>query len=111
MAHYAISGVWKDTTGVITDYAIHLVTKHETPGMVMINKAQKYSKAKAIELVASNIIHTAVWNYTKQLWTLGAEVKSVGTFPNKYLRTEKDATVRDNLDNLLNYWNITTGCN
>ncbi|MPS73310.1 MAG: DUF3892 domain-containing protein [Chryseobacterium sp.] len=107
MAHYAISGVWKDTNGVITDYAIHLVTNGSSPGMFLVSKAEKYSKADAIKLVNANLVQTAVWNYTKQLWSLGAEVEVVGN----YLRSNADSTVRDNLDNLLNYWNITIACN
>jgi len=106
MARYAISGVWKEND-TITDYAIHLVADHTIPGFVTVYGAEKYSKAEAIELVRNHFVQTAVWNYTRQFWDFGAEVKVVGN----YLRTERDGTVRDNLDNLLNYRNITVPCN
>lgn len=114
MAHYAISGVWKDTKGTITDYAIHLVTKNldsTKKGKYRVSKAEKYSKADAIDLVNNHLVQTAVWDYAQELWILKAKVSEVGTFPNNYLRTDQDDTVKDNLDNLLNYWNITIGCN
>ncbi len=108
MAHYAISGVWKDLNGTITDYAVHHVTKHQTKkDMFTVEPAKKYSKAEAIKLVNVNFVQTAIWDYTNELWGLGAKVKVV----DNYLRSEADSTVRDNLDNLLNYWNITIGCN
>ena len=101
---YAISGVWKDTNGVITDYAIHLVIKSNKPGMFIVNKAKKYSKARAIKLVNAHFVRTAVWNYTLALWDLGAKVDVVD---DSYLRSRADSTVRDNLENLLNYGAIT----
>ncbi|GAA5097808.1 hypothetical protein GCM10023210_33210 [Chryseobacterium ginsengisoli] len=107
MAQYAISGVWKDTNGVITDYAVHLLTERNTPNTFDVAKAEKYSKAEAIRLVNNHYVRTAIWDYNRKLWSLGAEVSVV----DNYLRSDADSTVRDNLENLLNYWNITIGCN
>lgn len=101
MKHYAISGVWKDTNGVITDYAIHPIIKDST-GKLYMDKVKKYSKAEAIKLVNTNIVQTVVWNYTEGGWYLGAEVNVVGS----YLRSQPDSTVRDNLDNLISYLTI-----
>lgn len=107
MANYAISGVWKDANGTITDYAFHLITEGTIPDRLTVGPAEKYSKAQAIELLGSHLAQTAIWNYTEQLWELGAFVQVAGFFPNRYLRTIADLTVRDNLDNLINYGWIT----
>ena len=48
MAEYRISGIWKDTNGVITDYAFHSVT---TNG---VTRTTKKSKAQAIALLEAN---------------------------------------------------------
>lgn len=106
MAQYAITGIWKDDNDTITDYAIHLVTEHLNPNLLTVWRAEKYSKKDAINLVQNNFVQTAIWDYTQQLWILKAKVKVVGN----YLRSESDDTVRDNLDNLLNYRNITIEC-
>lgn len=99
MTNYAISGVWKDG-GEITHYAFHVFINPYT-----IGKAVKKTKTEAVNLL-DNTVNSAVtvlWNYTNPEWRIGTEVKVVGTAPNKYLRTNQDGTVRDNLAHLIDY--------
>ncbi|WP_343662331.1 DUF3892 domain-containing protein [Chryseobacterium mucoviscidosis] len=107
MADYAISGVWKDNNDIITHYAVH----HRTGiNGNYIEKPKKYTKADAIALVATpqHSVFTVIWNYTTAKWRTGALITVVGSGANSYLRTNKDSTVRDNLDNLINYGYITS---
>ncbi|WP_294217992.1 DUF3892 domain-containing protein [uncultured Chryseobacterium sp.] len=102
MAHYAISGVWKDTNGTITDYAIHNTNVEKN---AVDNPAKKYSKTEAIKLLynSQNSAQTLLWNYKSKAWTWGTSIIVVNTGTNKYLRTIQDEIVRDNLDHLINY--------
>ncbi|KFC20076.1 DUF3892 domain-containing protein [Chryseobacterium sp. FH1] len=106
MAHYAISGVWKDANGTITDYAIHTANKEKN---TVDNPAKKYSKAEAIKLLdnSQNSAQTLLWNYTSKVWKWGTDIIVVATGTNKYLRTIQDGTVQDNLDHLINYTFVT----
>lgn len=106
MADYAISGVWKDNNDVITHYAIHRKTGANGN---YLEKPQKYSKADAIALVATpqHSVYTTIWNYQTAKWYKGALIMVVGSGADSYLRTNADNTVKDNLDNLLNYNWIT----
>lgn len=103
MAYYAISGVWKDENDVITDYAIHTWVGYH------IGLGKKYSKAQAIALLSNtqNSATTIVWNYNTALWSAGASVHVDGFGANRYLRTQADSIVGNNLDNLINYGWIT----
>lgn len=106
MADYVISGVWKDNNDVITHYAVHRKTGFNGN---YIEKPQKYTKGQAIALVSNpqNNVYTVIWNYSTALWSSGALIQVVGSGSNSYLRTNADNTVRDNLDNLINYNWIT----
>lgn len=106
MANYAISGVWKDSNGTITHYAIHDAnfTANSTD-----NPAKKYSKAEAITLLDNSInsAKSMLWNYSTHGWNWGTTIQVVGTGTNRYLRTTQDGTVRDNLDHLIDYSFVT----
>jgi len=106
MAHYAISGIWKNGSGTITDYAIHIADRKEN---TVNTPAKKYSKAEAVQLLenSQNSAETILWNYTSKSWQWGTDVNVIGTGENKYLRTTQDGTVRDNLDHLINYSFVT----
>ncbi|MCD0456327.1 DUF3892 domain-containing protein [Chryseobacterium sp. LC2016-27] len=105
MANYTISGIWKDTNGVITHYAVH----EFDDGTNTAELATKMSKAAAIQLLERplNNAITMLWNYSDEGWKRGTDVNVVGTGANKYLRTTQDNTVRDNLAHLINYGFIT----
>ena len=99
IARYFISGVWKDSAGVITHVFLHNVLANEKD----LDRGVKYNEASIIDFVEKGgIIKTIVWNYTKALWTVGAVIIVVHEGGRKFLRTKGDGTVRDNLDNLLN---------
>jgi hypothetical protein len=104
MAQYKISGVWKDANRVITHYAFHTVTENGH------TRATKISKSRAIELVESkgNSVYIWVWNYRKAFWENGEVVEVVNGTSGKYLRSNKDNTVTDNLAHLIDYDWIAT---
>lgn len=99
MLIYRISGVWKDTTGVITAYAFHTVTA------TGITRAAKKTKAQAIAILetAGNSATTWVWNYQTASWNIGETVTVVGTGNNKYLRSNPDNRLTDNLGHLIDF--------
>jgi hypothetical protein len=99
MAEYRISGVWKDGNGVITHYAVHLINATGP------YRAEKYTKAKAIQLVEDrhNTVKTWMWNYNSSFWMDGEEVITVIRDGEKYLRSKADKYTGDNLGHLINY--------
>ncbi|HEX8656610.1 MAG TPA: DUF3892 domain-containing protein [Hymenobacter sp.] len=101
MAKYRISGVWINN-GVITHYAVHDVTDAEKRN---IGLAKKTNKADAIKLVetAGNTVTTIVWNYVKSGWRATEDVHVVGAGTGKYLRSDPDKSLTDNLGHLPNY--------
>ncbi len=99
MADYKISGVWRDEKGVITHYAMHKVTKDG------IERAVKTSKATAIRLLdgTGKTAETWLWNYKIAMWVNGEVVSVVSGITGKYLRSNKDDKLTDNLSHLINY--------
>lgn len=99
MARYRISGVWKDTNNVITHYAIHKVGETST------SRAVKTSKAEAIALleISGNTAKTWVWNYNQAKWSLGEDVTVVRGSTGKYLRSNPDNKLTDNLEHLIDF--------
>ena len=100
MPQFKISGVWKDANNVITHYAIHSVT--QTGG---ITRAVKTSKAQAIALleIVGNSATTWDWNYTTSRFVDGEAVQVVQILSGKYLRSNRDNTLTDNLGHLINF--------
>lgn len=98
MATFKISGVWKNENNVITDYAFHTV------GEKSISRAVKVSKSKAIELLETrgNIAKTWIWNYNLAKFVDGQNVEVVG-ITNKYLRSDPDNKLTDNLGHLIDF--------
>jgi len=96
MAQYKISGVWKNTQGVITHYAMHSVSGST------VYRGEKKTKAEAVRILSipGNTAITWLWNYTSSFWRDGARVEVVA---GSYLRTVHDGTVVDNLSHLINY--------
>ncbi|WP_276089695.1 DUF3892 domain-containing protein [Pedobacter sp. JY14-1] len=100
MTEYRISGIWKNTDGVITAYAFHRVIN-----TITLTRAEKKSKAQAIATVelAGNSVTTWVWNYKTARFDIGETVTVVGTGTNKYLRSNPDNKLTDNLGHLINF--------
>ena len=62
---------------------------------------RKAAEAEVIRLIrGQQLVRTIRWNYAQAAWYIGARVNVAATPP--YLRTVPDATVTDNLDNLIN---------
>jgi len=99
MAQYLISGVWKDANKVITHYAFHT---RVTDG---VTRATKTTKAQAIALLeaAGNSAMTWMWNYSSAYWQEGEKVEVVNGQHGKYLRSNPDKTITDNLGHLINF--------
>ncbi|CAA9200694.1 DUF3892 domain-containing protein [Flavobacterium collinsii] len=99
MAKYKISGIWKDANNVITDYAFH------TEGETTISRAIKKSKAQAIALleINGNSAVTWLWDYSNAKWKVGETVQVVNGSNGKYLRSNPDNKLTDNLEHLIDF--------
>lgn len=99
MADYRISGVWKDAGNVIIHYAFHTVNGNT------ISRAVKTAKAQAIGIVETNgnNVYTWVWNYSKTKFIEGEKVQVINSFNGKYLRSNPDNQLTDNLDHLIDF--------
>lgn len=99
MAIYRISGVWKDSNNVITHYAFHTVGEKSS------TRAIKKSKAQAIELLetSGNSATTWIWNYEQAVWNNGENVQVVNGSSGKYLRSDRDNKLTDNLGHLIDF--------
>ena len=99
MAEYRISGIWKDTNIVITHYAFHTVTAKG------ITRASKKSKAEAITLleINDNSAVTWLWNYSTSGWKIGETVQVINSGSGKYLRSNPDNGLTDNLGHLIDF--------
>lgn len=99
MTKYRISGVWKDSNNVITHYAFHTVGENST------SRAVKKSKSQAIALleISGNSASTWIWNYTYARWDIGETVQVVNGTGGKYLRSNPDNKLTDNLAHLIDF--------
>jgi hypothetical protein len=99
MALFRISGVWKNANDVITNYTFHTV------GESSVSRATKKTKAQAIALLEmhGNIATTWVWNYTQAKWNVGENVEVVNGSNGKYLRSNPDNKLTDNLGHLIDF--------
>ena len=99
MTDYRISGVWKDSNDVITHYAFHTV------GTSTTSRAVKTSKQNAITLLETrgNSAYTWVWNYARAFWDIGEKVEVVNGRNGKYLRSNPDKQITDNLAHLIDF--------
>lgn len=94
--NYFITGVWKTDAGVITDAFLHLNTA------TGFNAGKKTIEADAIQLLkANNLVMTLKWDYKTATWRRGAYVTVVKEGNKEFLRSVKDTTVEDNLDNMI----------
>lgn len=104
MAEFRISGIWLDSDGVITHYAVHTREKDSEGDGYIIGFVQKYTKQAAVDLLLKqgNTARTYLWNYSKKQWEAGAEVQVTNGQP-LFLKSNPDSTERDNLLHLINY--------
>lgn len=99
MATFKISGIWKNSDGVITHYTFHTVTN------TGITRASKKSKVDAITLLEKkeNSAKTWIWNYNQAKFVDGQNVEVVGNSGNRYLRSDADNKLTDNLAHLIDF--------
>lgn len=93
-ADYLISHVRRDSNGVVTE-----VMLHEDKGEI-VHKIGVKTKDEVISLLKKGYtVYTILWGYPK--WNQGAEVGYVRNSNGEYLRTNRNTTDKDNLDNLI----------
>jgi len=99
MAKYRISGIWKDSNNVITHYAFHTVSENGT------SRSIKQTKSQSIALLETfgNSATTWVWNYKTSGWSAGENVEVVKGSEGKYLRSDANNKLTDNLSHLIDY--------
>ena len=99
MAQYKISGVWKNQKDTITHYAFHTLNDNGH------TRAVKKTKEQAIEIVesSSHTVWTWIWNYGRAEWTNGEKVTVVNGSTGKYLRSNPDNKLTDNLGHLIDF--------
>ena len=99
IADYLISGVWFSANG--SKRVTHVLLHKDTDSGFELG--QKKTEAEVIKLIdAGYSVKTAIWNYKSAGLSEGAEVGYEEKGTQKILRTHKDGTVTDNLDNMLN---------
>lgn len=101
--NYFITGVWK-TDNNITHVLLHENTvDHFKAGI-------KTTEAKVISLIrAGYSVMTLRWSYQSAGWYRGAFIEIVGNGEDAYIRTHKDASVSDNLDNIIQLNGVVSG--
>ena len=99
MAKFRISGIWKDNDNVITHYAFHTI------GESTISRANKVTKVEAIRLLETggNSATTWIWNYKQSSWNVGEDVEVVNGSYGKYLRSDPNDKITDNLGHLIDF--------
>ncbi len=100
--NYFVSGVWKTTQGVVTHVMLHLVSGgHPVINFMPGEKATLASVCRLIEL--GHTVNCVMWPYTGKLWDVGPQVTVINGLNGDFLRSVADNTIKDNLDNLINY--------
>lgn len=94
-ADYLISGVWRDSEERITHVMLHPMTNENSWEM-----GEKTSELEAINLLKQHKnIKTVVWEYPN--WDIKVNVTYVLRNGKEYLRSDPNASTKDNLDNLI----------
>lgn len=94
-ADYGISAVKFNNGGTHIDG----VRVHKDKGNAM-GDAEVWSREQVILALENNYTFITILNYDKGIWDEGQEVSIVHVNGNKYIRTDKNKTPSDNLDNL-----------
>ena|ERR1035437_5958925 len=93
-AAYLISHVQKDSKGRITHVLLHTDNGDTVEAGVIKSESEVIQKLKN-----GYTVKTILWGYPS--WNMGAEVSYVSNSSGEFLRTNRDKTEKDNLDNLL----------
>lgn len=93
-ADYLISHVDRDSNGNVLKVLLH-IDYGETA-----SRGSVKTKNEVINLLKTGYtVETTLWGYPK--WQRGAKVHYVTDGSNEYLRTNRNRTDKDNLDNLI----------
>ncbi|TCC93690.1 DUF3892 domain-containing protein [Pedobacter frigiditerrae] len=97
--NFYISGIWQTThngSKIVSHVFLHA---NDADGF---NRGVKTSREEVVKLIeAGKIVMTLRWDYHTAAFKTGAKVEIIEVGNIKYLRTHKDATVNDNLDNMI----------
>ncbi len=96
-ADYGISAVRFNGKGIYIDQ----VRVHKDKGNA-IGDAEVWSREQVVSALESNYTFITILNGNQGIWDEGQEVNIIRVNGNKYIRTDKDLTPSDNLDNLPN---------
>ncbi len=100
MAAYFVTGVWKNIRNEITHLYIHPINNNNR-----FTSGVKRAEVDVIRMINNgDTFSTITWNYISAIWDIGEPIRLVlrrdsGT---TYLRTFRDQTITNNLDNLIN---------
>lgn len=99
MRQFTISGIWKDSNNVITHYAFHTINEKS------ISRATTKTKSEAISIIetAGNSATTWIWDYNQSAWNIGEKVEVINGANGKYLRSNPDNKLTDNLSHLIDF--------
>lgn len=101
MAQFYISGIWQPNAR-ITEVMLHPALQGGGVG-----RGTRTSEQAVINRINQrDVVHTITWNYTTREWNLGAQVTVVQEYGRNILRTVPNATVKDNLDNMIRMENF-----
>lgn len=93
-ADYLISHVKRDTNGNVIKVLLH------TDNGDTVSSGTIKTKDEVVALIKNgSSVKTTLWGYP--LWQQGAEVHIVNDNSGVYIRTKRNKTDRDNLDNLI----------
>ena len=94
-ADYGISAVRFNDKGIYIDQ----VRVHKDKGIAM-GDAEVWSREQVISALENDYTFITILNYDQGIWSEGQEVNIVPVNGNKFIRTDKDRTPSDDLDNL-----------
>ena len=98
-ADYLISGIWEETSNESTHIS-HVFLHVDTASG--FGNGIKTSRADVVKILRSKkTVKTMSWSYVSAKWIKGADVGIVVDGGKEYLRSHRDGTVSDNLDNLI----------
>lgn len=93
-ADYLISQVKRNSSGIVIEVMLH------EDNVESVSKIGVKTKDEVINLLKKGkTVYTILWSYPK--WNKGAEVSYLKNSNGEYLRTNRNSTDKDNLDNLI----------
>jgi len=97
--NYFITGIWETTYNNSKFISHVLLHKNTDAGF---ERGVKTSREDVVKLIdGKHNVMTLRWDYNTASYKSGAYVEVIEISSIRYLRTHKDATVNDNLDNMI----------